>query len=50
MGTIWLLITILTILIIYGGHLLTNMGYNQLGLVMMLVGFLQLVGEIVAIF
>lgn len=46
---IWLLITIVTLLIIYTGHKLYDAGYIQVGTVMILVGCLQLLAEGVAL-
>jgi hypothetical protein len=47
---IWVLLTTVAIALIYFGSKFIDIGYNQLGAVMMLVGVFQLIAEMVALF
>jgi hypothetical protein len=49
MTQIWLIITTLTIAAIYMGHRLEQVGYKQLGTLIIIIGLFQLLGEIVAL-
>lgn len=49
MTTIWFSITILTIMVIYFGHKLEQLGYRMIGNLLIIIGVFQLLGEIVAL-
>jgi hypothetical protein len=48
MKSIWILITTLTIVAIYVGHKLEQVGYKQLGTLIIIIGLFQLLGECIA--
>jgi len=50
MINIVLILTIIAIMLIYGGYKLTLIGYNKYGTLMILVGSFQLISELITIF